>query len=71
VNLSAIERPSEIPPGKDAVSRVLVVDDEPTLRRSLARLLASRGMQVTTADDGVAALEILAQQPFEVALSTS
>jgi two-component system response regulator HydG len=49
-------------------ARVLVVDDEPALRRSLARLLLSRGMQVVTADDGAAAIDLLAAQRVDVAL---
>jgi DNA-binding NtrC family response regulator len=48
--------------------RVLVVDDEPSLRRSLARLLMSRGMHVLTAGDGEAAIEVLNTEPIDVAL---
>ena len=48
--------------------RVLVVDDEPALRRSLARLLLSRGMQVLTADDGTAAVEMLHHEQVDVAM---
>jgi DNA-binding NtrC family response regulator len=69
VSLSA--RPSEYPvaAGRDrAPPRVLVVDDEPTLRRGLARLLLSRGMEVLTADDGARAIECLAKEPVDVAL---
>jgi len=50
------------------VTRVLVVDDEPTVRRSLARMLLSRGMEVATAEDGQAALDVLGRQPVDVAL---
>jgi len=39
--------------------KVLVVDDEPTLRRSLSRLLQSRGCAVLTADDGEQAIAVL------------
>jgi DNA-binding NtrC family response regulator len=49
-------------------TRVLVVDDEPTVRRSLARMLLSRGMEVLTADDGKAALDLLAKERVDVAL---
>ncbi|HMJ13334.1 MAG TPA: sigma-54 dependent transcriptional regulator [Polyangiaceae bacterium] len=58
----AAVRLDEVPP------RVLVVDDEPTLRRSLARLLLSRGMQVLTADDGATAIEVLGRETVDVAL---
>ncbi len=39
--------------------RVLVVDDEPALRKSLARILGGKGFVVTTAEDGQAGLETL------------
>jgi DNA-binding NtrC family response regulator len=53
---------------KESPPRVLVVDDEPALRRSLARLLLSRGMAVLTADDGRTALEVLSKEPVDVVL---
>lgn len=52
----------------EAPPRVLVVDDEPELRRSLARLLLSRGMGVLTAGGGMAAIDILKKEPIDVAL---
>src|SRR5438128_2137160 len=55
-------------PLDDAPPRVLVADDEPTLRRTLARLLNSRGMTVLTADDGAAAIEILSRETVDVGL---
>src|SRR5512142_1903271 len=69
MTLSARTRASEYPPAQgETAATVLVVDDEPALRRSLARLLLSRGMQVTTADDGAVAIELLASQRVDVAL---
>jgi DNA-binding NtrC family response regulator len=53
---------------EDSPPKVLVVDDEPTLRRSLARLLLSRGMGVLTADDGAVAMQILQREAVDVAL---
>jgi DNA-binding NtrC family response regulator len=47
---------------------VLVVDDEPALRRSLARVLETRGMQVGVAEDGAQALEYIQRTPPDVAL---
>jgi DNA-binding NtrC family response regulator len=55
-------------PRLDVPARVLVVDDEPTVRRSVARLLSSRGMQVSSAEDGAVAIEMLRAGPFDVAL---
>jgi two-component system KDP operon response regulator KdpE len=45
------------------VSRVLVVDDEPGLRRALAINLRARGYEVSVAADGAAALAAASQQP--------
>ncbi len=42
--------------GRDSRERVLVVDDDPSLRRMLDRTLAAEGFQVTLACDGGAAL---------------
>lgn len=39
-----------------SVARVLVVDDEPTVRRMLARLLSEAGYEVVEATDGARAL---------------
>jgi two-component system response regulator HydG len=49
-------------------TRVLVVDDEPGLRRGIARTLQARGMEVLTADDGAAAIEILNKEHIDIAL---
>jgi two-component system, OmpR family, KDP operon response regulator KdpE len=45
------------------VSRVLVVDDEPGLRRALAINLRARGYEVSVAADGAAALAAASQHP--------
>jgi len=49
-------------------ARVLVVDDEPEMRRTLARLLSAQGMSVLTAASGQEALEILQREAIDVAL---
>lgn len=59
--------PQEVPRGDRAVD-VLIVDDEPTLRRNVARLLLARGMHVVTASDGAQAIDVLNSQTFDVAL---
>jgi two-component system response regulator HydG len=46
------ERPIQQPPP----ARVVVVDDEPTLRRTIARMLSARGIDVAQCEDGNAAL---------------
>jgi DNA-binding NtrC family response regulator len=52
----------------DAPARVLVVDDEDTIRVVLAKYLRTRGFEVTTADSGDAALETLAGGRFDLML---
>jgi two-component system response regulator HydG len=47
---------------------VLVVDDEQALRRSLARVLETRGMKVGLAEDGESALAYVRATPPDVAL---
>lgn len=42
---------------------VLIVDDDPLIRRQLARMLTSIGMKVTTVGTGADALTLLARQP--------
>ncbi len=49
--------------------RVLVVDDEPTLRRALGELLVLEGYEVELAADGAAALALLRQSPFDAVLT--
>jgi DNA-binding NtrC family response regulator len=61
--------PRAIDPVEERRIRVLVVDDEPALRKSLARILTSRSCEVMTADDGQAALEVLEKTRPDVVLS--
>jgi DNA-binding NtrC family response regulator len=70
MNLSARPRSGEYGGVQleDGPPRVLIVDDEPTLRRSLSRLLQSRGMAVLTADDGASAIELLSKETVDVML---
>ncbi len=49
--------------------RVLVADDEPTVRHSLARLLTSRGHSVETAGDGGEACRLLVAEHFDCVLT--
>ena len=49
--------------------RVLLVDDDPAVRTSLAEALADDGMTVSVADDGAAALAILEKAAPDVVLT--
>ncbi|MEI9949093.1 MAG: sigma-54 dependent transcriptional regulator [Pseudomonadota bacterium] len=44
-------------------ARILVVDDEPTARSGLSKLLSQEGYTVDTAADGLLALELVAETP--------
>jgi DNA-binding response OmpR family regulator len=55
------EQPNSIP-------HILVVDDERTMRESLEEILTLEGFQITLADSGEAALEILRQTPVDLML---
>ncbi|MCE2942171.1 MAG: HD domain-containing phosphohydrolase [Gemmatimonadota bacterium] len=52
-----------------AVSRLLIVDDEETIRVALAKFLRGRGFEVTTAESGTVALEYLRGGRFVAMLS--
>lgn len=49
--------------------RVLVVDDEPNMRRVLEIMLARRGYRTLAAADGAEALKRLAQEPVDLVIS--
>ena len=49
--------------------RVLVVDDEPALLRAVARMLMAAGYEVSTAADGMRAVDLLAKTTFDAILS--
>ena len=49
--------------------RVLVVDDEKVIREILADFLTLEGFKVTTAQDGMAAVEKLDESPFNMVIS--
>jgi signal transduction histidine kinase/CheY-like chemotaxis protein len=58
-------------PGKSlpAPHRILLVDDDPLVRRTMATLLRSVGQQVVEAEGGAAALRELAGRPFDFVLT--
>lgn len=48
------------------IARVLVVDDDPHLRRSLSVALSRGGFEVTTADDGATAMLLARDHAFDL-----
>jgi two-component system nitrogen regulation response regulator NtrX len=48
--------------------RILIVDDEESIRTSLQRLLEYKDYDTRTAEDGFRGLELLAEEPFDVVL---
>lgn len=46
--------------------KILIIDDEPNLRHTLARLLQRDGFQITTAEDGEQGLAFLQDNPFDL-----
>ncbi|MGH7677559.1 MAG: HD domain-containing phosphohydrolase [Gemmatimonadaceae bacterium] len=57
-----------LPTGPAPRERLLVVDDEDTIRLVLAKYLRTRGFDVTTAESGDAALEALSRSTFDLML---
>jgi putative nucleotidyltransferase with HDIG domain len=59
--------PALVPrPAAPSRPRVLVVDDEETIRTALARFLRSAGYEVEVAESGIAALVLLERQRFVI-----
>lgn len=57
-----------VTPSANSAARILVVDDEDTLRLVLGKYLRARGFDVATAESGQAALEMLAESRFDLML---
>lgn len=64
----AVNREPTMPPAPGSQMRILVVDDEDTIRLVLAKYLRTRGFDVATAESGDAALETLAGAKFDIML---
>ena len=64
----AVDHSSMLSSRTDVPIRILVVDDEDTIRLVLAKYLRTRGFEVATAESGDAALETLAGARFDLML---
>ena len=56
-------------PAAARAARILVVDDEPSMREMLKILLRREGYEVTVAPDGTAAIDLLQQEFFDLLIS--
>jgi EAL domain-containing protein (putative c-di-GMP-specific phosphodiesterase class I)/CheY-like chemotaxis protein len=54
---------------KDETKRILLVDDQPSVLRSMARVLALRGYTIETATNGLDAIRLVATTDFDVVVS--
>ena len=61
-------RPLSTGPAEVTRRRVLIIDDEPGIRRSLGRLLTRYGCSTQTASSGEDALAVLEQETFDLVL---
>jgi len=67
----AFSRPpysSSMPFLAESPARVLLVDDEPRILSSLAELLKGRGFVLTSAANGIDAIQHLNQEPFDLVI---
>lgn len=60
------ERPRPLP--RHGRGQVLLIDDEPSIRRAYRRILTHAGFSVVTAEDGLAGLDRFAESPASYAL---
>jgi DNA-binding NtrC family response regulator len=51
------------------MSRILIVDDSPSMREAVAMMLAAAGYEVCTSPDGRLAQRVLADEPFDLVLT--
>ncbi len=53
----------------ETVASILVIDDQPTVRKILILTLEAKGYRVVTASDGIEALDVLKAQPVDLILA--
>jgi DNA-binding NtrC family response regulator len=51
------------------LARILVVDDQPSIRETLKILLIEHGYEIFIAEDGEGALELIKETPFDIVVS--
>ena len=68
VDRSLIDQSLNIMNSQNSIPHILVVDDERVMRESLEEILTLEGLQVTLAESGEAALNVLRQTPIDLML---
>ncbi len=63
-----VSGPTASSPAQPSSGRILVVEDEQALRDLVVQVLTAAGFSVVHADDGVAALELLRREKFDLVL---
>jgi two-component system, NtrC family, response regulator PilR len=67
--MKAIDIVTERPPVATLAARILIVDDERSMREMLEILLRREGYDVTAAENGTAAIALLQERPFDMLIS--
>ena len=67
-NYLGLELKMQLPYDKHAPvsGKILIIDDEPALRKTMTRILQQGGFQVNTAPDGLEALKAIQQQVYDL-----
>jgi len=60
---------NDIQTQKDEINTILIVDDEPFIRKFLSKYLSGKNYSIVTADNGENALEKLDSEPFDLVLT--
>jgi two-component system, cell cycle sensor histidine kinase and response regulator CckA len=63
------DKPQRPAPNEAGRGRILVVDDEYGIRRSVARYLTRMGFEVTAVDTGLAAVDALSTREYQIVVS--
>jgi response regulator RpfG family c-di-GMP phosphodiesterase len=60
---------NDIQINKNEIDTILIVDDEPFIRKFLSKYLSGKNYSIVTADNGESALEKLDSEPFDLVLT--
>jgi two-component system cell cycle sensor histidine kinase/response regulator CckA len=69
--LHPFAKPNIIPPEENRMPTILVVDDEPAIRRLIGSVLEEAGFRVLTAENGLDALRVSESHPGQIDLVVS